>query len=96
MNRLLWTKAEYLAWLARRSTQPHEWDRDDCINADNHIEHATLLELEHKLRGTKEELRVFVVGMARAHFGSAEVDELMVALGCYPSYMNNTGEGRSK
>lgn len=85
-----WTKEQYLAWLKKRPSEPAEWSIDDCHKADRLIEREAMAALRTQiaLHVRTPALRQFVEFMAQAHFGSVEVDELLMSLECYPDWMD--------
>lgn len=78
------TPQEYKA-LKRRPIE--EWTMAECIAADDLVKQVTLETLRIKLRQYPAEVASFIQLMVRAHFGSAEVDEFLNDLQCFPDWI---------
>jgi hypothetical protein len=64
---------------------------EEARQADAWIKGYALEKLEQYLiRETPKHVREYVLSMAQFHFGSAETDELLKSLGCYPSWMKRS------
>lgn len=85
MNRI-WNEQDYRRWKAERPADAGDWKIEDCRSADELIKQVTLNEFAKEL-DMKSEVGKFTYKMVDYHFGSAEVDELLVKLKCYPDWM---------
>ena len=82
-------KAGYLKWVEERG-EAGDWELEKCRAADALIKRETLAKLMVRLQKeipNDTKLRAFVLDMARYKFGTVEVDQLMMHLGCYPEWM---------
>lgn len=81
------TKAEYLA-LSKINFS--EWTFQQCREADALIKQETLKKVEQQLPHLIREpqVRQFTYDMIRCHFGSVEVDQLLMHLKSYPEWMH--------
>lgn len=83
-------KEQYLKWIKARNPNPAKWVHKACVEADNLIRDTTLSNFERYLKVSRIEpqsLREFIYNMACAHFGSIDVDSLMIELEMYPDWM---------
>lgn len=85
-ERLLMTKAQYLAWLENRG-ETGTWKYADCIAADQLIKQEALKAFEKYLENIPTPLAVLLRTVVNSHFGSVEVDHTLMELNCYPSWM---------
>lgn len=83
-----WTKEQYLEWLRTRG-EPGTWGLEACSAADRLIKREALDTLKKRLNAfvASKPIREFVELCASAHFGAVEVDQLCMALDCYPEWM---------
>lgn len=81
------TKDEYIKWKAERG-EPGEWDHAKCVAADKLIKDTTLDTankwIDEKIPPEGREILKLLIG---ARFGSAEIDEFLMAINAYPEWM---------
>lgn len=84
------TKDQYLTWLQVRPADPADWSAQDCREADQLIREVALDNLQKVLKRSlvSKDLIQFVELMVDVHFGAAEVDDLLMALKCYPDWLD--------
>lgn len=61
-----------------------------CKESDRWIEEYALTNLHHHSLSNKRALKIFrrfAEDMAKCHYGSVEVDQLLKALKCYPEWL---------
>lgn len=85
----LMTKERYVAWVKNRSPDPADWDYNTCVKADSLIKEVALQNFEgflnnFKLPNSVKSLYMYFVSF---HFGSGDVDDVMIELGVYPDWM---------
>ncbi len=84
------TKEQYIEWKRTRHSDPALWHYDDCRNADAIIRRTTLDNFKRYLDTSRiepQKLRALIYHHVEMHFGSAEVDDLMMELRFYPDWM---------
>lgn len=85
------SKQQYLAWLRTRG-EPGTWDLNKCRAADALIKREAVRAAERKLKAciSNHDVWLFTMSMIISHFGSVEVDDLMMKLDAYPEWMDKT------
>lgn len=81
------TLEEYQNWLKTRDADPTNWDRNTCYAVDSFVRDFALKNFERKVKSLKLQpkgLTTFITSCVRAHYGSVETDEMLIAMDCYP------------
>ncbi len=77
---------EYKAWIKSRGPVG-AWDHESCRRADAHIKAVAISNFMNLVKGLHPTVEAWMDLMISHTFGSAETDEMLKELGCYPDYI---------
>lgn len=84
-------KAREIFLKTRDSDSFNKHPIEELRECDRYIREYALTQFNRHLNniGTTSAMRNFIYTMVRCHYGSVEVDELLVSLSCYPTWMQH-------
>ena len=70
------------------NSRPGNFGYAECAAADAWLKAYALKKLRKAIGDIDATVAEFTLAMADSHFGSLEVDDMLVKLGCYPKWLN--------
>lgn len=77
-----------------------KWTHQECVEADRLIQNTAIRNLRKKLSffqgGTGRLVSNYAILMAQFHYGSAETDDFLTAMGCYEDWMFSEEQNKKR